>query len=91
MLARLDDPQHEVHNHGGQQQHRQRRGAESIVEPSLPSDSDRLGSPVVRPKRIQKRADSNAREAEGGDLGGTVTEVEHAHGEGAHDNGEVEP
>lgn len=91
MLARLHDPQHKVDDHRGQQQHRQRRGPEPVVEARLAPDSDRSRTPVVRPQRVQERAHSNAREAEGGDLGGAVAKVEHAHGEGTDDNGEVQP
>lgn len=91
VLAGLHDPQHKVHNHRGQQQYRQCRRPEPVVEASLSPYSDRFRTPVICPQRIQKCAHSNAREAEGGDLGGAVAKVEHAHGEGTDDDGEVQP
>lgn len=46
---------------------------------------------MVGPQRVEQGEDGHACEEEGGDLGGAVAEVEHAHGQGADDDGEVQP
>lgn len=91
LRAGRGDPQPEVDDDGSQQQQGQDGRPNTIVEPGLAPDADRFRSPVVRPQRIQEREDGDASEQEGGYLGGFVAEVEHAHGEGADDDGEVEP
>lgn len=91
MLARLDDPQHKVYHDCSQQQHGQRGWAKPIVKASLSPDPDRTRTPMIRSECIYERANGDAGETEGGDLGGTVSKVKHAHGEGANDDGEVEP
>ena len=91
ILGGIHDPQDEVDHHGDQQQDGQRRGPEPVVEAGLATHPDRLRSPMIGPKCIYERGDRDAGEAEGGDLGGLVAKVEHADGEGADNDGEVQP
>lgn len=46
---------------------------------------------MIRHERIHHRQHGDACEEEGGDEGDAVAEIEHADGEGAKDDGEVEP
>lgn len=91
FLGGIHDPQHEVDHDRDQQQNGQCRGPEPVVEAGLPTHPDRLRSPVIGSKCVYQRGDRDASEAEGGDLGGLVAEVEHADGEGADNDGEVKP
>lgn len=91
LLRLLHDSQHEVDHHGKQQNDGQEGRAEAVVEARLASYANRFRSPVVRYQGVDHGEHGNAGKEEGGDEGDAVTEVEHANGKGAKDDGEVEP
>lgn len=91
LLGTVRDPQHEVDDDGQQEDDGEHGGPETVIKPCLPPHSYRLRSPVVRHQRIDHGQHGHAGEEEGRDEGGPVAEVEHADGEGAEDDGEVEP
>ena len=90
-LGVIRDPQHKVHHHRQQQHDGQERRAEPVVEAGLAPDPYALGPPVVRHEGVYHGRHGDAREEEGGDEGGPVAKVQHADGERAEDDGEVEP
>ncbi|RFU29679.1 hypothetical protein B7463_g6672, partial [Scytalidium lignicola] len=77
--------------YGQQQDDSQKCRPKPVIKPSLSPQSDGFRSPMVREERIDHGDHGNEGEEEGGDEGWTVTEVQHANGEGAEDDGEVEP
>lgn len=91
LLGTIGDPQHEVDDDGQQQNDGQDRGAEAVVEPGLPPHPYRPRPPVVREQGVHHGEHGDAGEEEGRDEGDAVAKVEHADGEGAEDDGEVEP
>lgn len=91
LLRRVRDAEDEVHHHSQEQDDGQEGWAEAVVEAGLAADPDRLRTPVVREQGVQHRGHGHHGEQEGRDEGGPVTEVQHADGQGAEDDREVEP
>lgn len=87
----VGNAQAKVDHHRDQQQQRQHRRPDAVVEPGLAALANRFRAPVVCPQRVEQGEHGHGGEEEGGDLGGLVAEVEHAHGQGADDDGEVQP
>lgn len=90
-LGIIGDPQHEVHHHGKQQHNSQQRRTESVVKASLSPHPYALRTPVIRHQGIYHGQHGHAGEEKRRDKGRSVAEVEHADGQGAEDDGEVEP
>lgn len=88
---RVHDAKDKVDNDGQQQDNGQDRGAEAVVKAGLATHAYRLGAPVVGRERVNHGEHGDAGEEKGGDEGDTVAKVEHANGQGANDDGEVEP
>lgn len=91
LLRLIHNPQDKVDNDGQQKNNRQESWAKPVIESSLPPHSYRLGSPVVCDEGVDHCQHGHAGEEKGGDEGHSVAEVEHANGQGAEDDGEVEP
>ena len=91
LLRLIHDSQHEVHNHCEKQDDCQEGRSETVVEPSLAPHADGPCSPMICYQRVYHCQHSDTGEEEGGDEGHAVAKVEHAYGEGAEDNGEIEP
>lgn len=92
MLLRLiHNPQNEVDNNGQQEDDGQKGRAKSVVEARLPSHSYRLCSPVICDQGVNHRQHGHAGEEKGRDERHSVAKVKHADGQGAEDDGEVEP
>lgn len=91
LLGLIHNPQDKVDNDGQQEDNGQESWTESVVKSGLPPHSYRLGSPVVCDQGVDHGQHGHAGEEKGGDEGHSVAKVEHANGQGAKDDGEVEP
>lgn len=91
LFRRVRDPEDEVDDHGQEQDDGQEGRPEAVVEAGLAADAYRLRAPVVREQGVQHGGHGDDGEQEGRDEGRPVAEVQHAHGEGAEDYGEVQP
>lgn len=92
MLAGLvGDSEDKVDNDGQEQDNGQNSRTETVVEAGLSPHSYRLSSPVVCHQGVQHGQHGDAGEEERRNEGDAVTEVEHTNGQGAKDDGEVEP
>lgn len=91
LLGGVHDAQYKVDDDGEEQDNGQHRGAEAVVEAGLAADAYRLGAPVVGDEGVDHGEHGDAGEEKGRDEGDAVAKVEHANGQGANDDGEVEP
>lgn len=91
VLRRVRDPQDKVDRHGKQQDDSQEGRTEPVIEARLSSHSYRLCPPMVCYESVYHGCHGDAREQERRDEGGPVAEVEHADGQRAQDDGEIEP
>ena len=91
LAGRVRDPEDKVDDDGEEQDDGEEGGTEAVIEAGLTAHPYRLGPPVVRYEGVDHGGHGDAGEEEGRDEGGPVAKVEHADGEGAEDDGEVEP
>ncbi len=91
FLVRVHDAEDKVDNDSQQKDNGQDRGAEAVIKASLAPHAYRLGTPVVGDEGVDHGEHGDAGEEKGGDEGDPVAKVEHANGQGADDDGEVEP
>jgi len=91
LSSRIRNPQHEINHHRKQQNNRQHRRAKAIVEAGLAAEANALRAPVIGEEGVEHCGHSDDSEQEGADEGGAVAEVQHADGERAENDGEVEP
>lgn len=91
LPSRVDDPEDKVDYHRQQKHDGQHGRPEAVVEAGLTSLPYTLGSPMIRRQGIYHGNHGDTGKQEGGDEGGPVTKIQHADGQGAEDNGEVEP
>jgi len=91
LIIRIRNPQHKIDDDGQQQDDSEHRRTKAIVEAGLASEPDTFGTPMVRKERIYHGSHRHDGEEEGGDEGGPIAEIQHADGERAEDNGEIEP
>lgn len=91
LAIRVNDPQNKV-DHDCEQKHNGQHGrTEAVIETSLAPLPYALGTPMVGRQGVNHGEHGHAGEEEGRDEGGPVAEVEHANGQRAEDDGEVEP
>jgi hypothetical protein len=91
LLSIVGDSQDEVDDDGQQQNDSQHTRAKLVVEAGLAAHTDAPGSPMVGEQGVDHGGHGHDGEEEGGDEGRTVTKVQHADGQRAEDDGEVEP
>lgn len=91
LLGGVRYAEDKVDNDGQQQDDGQKGGTEAVVKAGLAANADGFRAPVVRGQGVDHGEHGDAGEEEGADKGRAVAKVEHADGEGAKDDGEVEP
>lgn len=63
--SRFADSEHEVDDHGSQQGHSEHGGTEPVIEATLATPPNALGSPVEGEKRVDHRRHGDQREQAG--------------------------
>jgi hypothetical protein len=91
LLGRIRNSQNEVDDDREEEDDSEEGRSESIIETSLPSQTNRLRAPVICEQRIHHGSHCDDGEEEGGDEGGPVTEVQHANGKSSENDSEVQP
>lgn len=91
LLRRVRNPQHKVNHHRKKQNDSQEGRTKPVIETSLAPHPYRLRPPMVRYEGVYHGGHSDAGEQKGRDKCRAVTEIQHADGQGAEDDGEVEP
>jgi len=91
LLRGVCDAEDEVDDDGQQQDNGEEGRAEEVVEAGLAAQADGAGAPMVCEQGVDHGGHGNDGEEEGGDEGRAVAKVQHADGERAQDDGEVQP